>query len=144
VDARIRAGLSPWSLPRADHKELRRFGLTLGLGLAVMFGLCIPWLLHRTYTPWPWAAGAVLVAMALAAPASLRWAHALWTIVMLLVNRLIIVLIGAGIFFLVMTPIGMVMRLARKDAMARKFDPRLGSYRLPSKPAPRSDMERPF
>ena len=44
------------------RKELRNFGLILGSGLALFFGLLLPWLGNWQWQSWPWfTAGTLLV-----------------------------------------------------------------------------------
>jgi hypothetical protein len=41
-------------------------------------------------------------------------------------------------------PTGLIMRLAGKDAMARKLDSTANTYRLPSQVRPAKNLEKPF
>jgi hypothetical protein len=53
------------------------------------------------------------------------------------------ILLGA-VFFLMVVPMGVVMRLAGRDPMARTFDPALDTYRKESVKTPRERMEAPY
>ena len=48
------------------------------------------------------------------------------------------------VFFAVFFPVAMMLKVLRKDPMARKLDNTAGSYRVPSKAAPREQLERPY
>lgn len=53
-------------------------------------------------------------------------------------------LIMGILFFLVFTPVALLMKLIRRDALRRKIDPSADSYRIVTRGQPPSDMERPF
>jgi hypothetical protein len=128
----------------ASTKELRDFGLIVGGFCAALFGLLLPLLKHRSFPRWPWAAAAILIAPALIYPALLRGPYFLWTRLGLLlgwINQRIVLTI---IFYVIVMPIGLAMRLCRRDPMARKFEPGRESYRVSSRKAPASSMDRPF
>jgi Saxitoxin biosynthesis operon protein SxtJ len=131
-------------VPRLDRAGLRKFGLTTGLGLIVLFGVLLPWLLQRLSPRWPWVAGGVLVAAALLAPNALRIIYTPWMRLALLINRLTTPLIGGAVFFLVMTPVAWIMRAVGNDPMSRRIDREAPSYRVKSSNPPSSNMERPF
>jgi Saxitoxin biosynthesis operon protein SxtJ len=131
-------------VPPADRAALRRFGLVTGAALPALVGLAFPWLLHRPFPKWPWAAGALLLLAGLAVPNALALIHRPWMRAALLLNRVTTPIIAGAIFFLVISPIGWIMRRMGNDPMARRFDSKATSYRVPSrKPAPNS-VERPF
>ena len=53
-------------------------------------------------------------------------------------------IIAGAIFFLVILPVGWIMRRAGNDPMARRLDRGAPSYRVPSRVSDPSSMERPF
>lgn len=127
-----------------SRKELRDFGLIVGGLFAVIFGLVLPLLKHRSVPLWPWIVCLALVAPALAYPAALRWLHYLWLMFGLVlgwINQQIILTI---MFYMIVAPTGMIMRLCGRDPMARQFERDRGSYRIPSHKRPASSMDRPF
>ena len=60
-------------IPDLDRRGLRKFGLTTGAIMVMLFGLVLPWLRDRPLPLWPWCVAAVLAVWALAAPASLTY-----------------------------------------------------------------------
>jgi hypothetical protein len=48
------------------------------------------------------------------------------------------------VFFLVITPTALIMRIMGHDPMARRFDPKAKSYRIPARRPSKTHMERPF
>ena len=129
----------------AETGALRSFGLVMAGAVTLLFGLGFPWLGGRPYPVWPWAVAAVLVAWALVWPAGLAPAHRAWMAAAHVLGWLNTRLILGLVFFVVLTPIGLVMRLAGRDPMHRRFEPGLATYRVPrARPPEPSDLERPF
>ena len=134
----------PHAIPELDRKGLRSFGLTTGVIVAVLFGLFFPWLLERATPLWPWALCGILLVWALLAPASLRPVYRVWMRFGLLMSRVTTPIILSLVFFVVLTPIALVRGLLGRDSMARKLDDSLTSYRIQSRKAAKSNLERPF
>ena len=129
-----------------DRAELRKFGLIFGTLIIGAFGLLIPWIwdLEIAVTKWPWPLGGLFILWGLLQPASLasvcrglmKFGHAIgW-----FNTRLILGLVFFAVFF----PVALVLKLLRKDPMARKLDAGAGSYRVASKAPPREQLERPY
>lgn len=131
------------AIPELDRKGLREFGLTTGGIVAVLFGLLFPWLLERPWPRWPWLIFAVLAVWGLAAPLTLRPVYQGWMRFGLLMSRVTTPLIMGIVFFLVVTPMGIVRRMLGRDSLARRFDDS-PSYRVPSRKAPVKNLEKPF
>jgi len=127
-----------------DAKGLRQFGLMMAGFIAGVFGLVLPWLWGKTFPLWPWGVGAVFAVWALAAPATLNPVYRGWMRVALLIGNVINRIVLGVVFFLVMWPIGLIMRLRGKDPMRRTLDADAESYRVPSQSRPSKHMERPF
>lgn len=131
-------------IPELDRKGLREFGLVTGGIVAGLFGLFFPWLLEAGIPTWPWAVGGGLGIWALAAPNSLRPVYRLWMKLGLALSRITTPLILGIVFFCVILPVALAMKVVGRDAMARKFDDSARSYRVASRKAPKENMERPF
>jgi hypothetical protein len=131
-------------IPVLDRKGLREFGLITGGIFAGLFGLFFPWLLGRPSPYWPWALGAVLVLWALIAPATMQGFYRLWMLVALLLNRVTTPVIMSLVFFVIITPIALMMRLMGRDPMAQRLDPNAKTYRIQAAKPPKVHMERPF
>ena len=135
------------TIPELDKKGLREFGLVTGGIVAGLFGLFFPWLLDRAFPAefpvWPWVLFAVLGTWGLVAPESLRPVYRGWMKFGLMLSRITTPIIMGLVFYLMITPFGLVRRVFGKDAMARKFED-LVSYRVPSRKAPAKNLERPF
>lgn len=135
---------APHTIPELDRKGLREFGLLTGGIVAVLFGLFFPWLLERPWPRWPWILFGVLGGMALIAPLALRPVYKAWMQLGLLLNKVTTPLILGLVFYLVISPIGLVRRVRSRDAMARTFDSNAPTYRVPSQQKPSESLKRPF
>lgn len=127
-----------------DGKGLREFAFVTAALFAGLFGLLLPWLFNATYPTWPWLLGAVLTAWGTLAPTSLRPFYRTWMKFGLLLNRITTPLVLGIVFYLVVFPIGLIMRLTGRDPMTRRFDDGADSYRVTSRKPQRENAERPF
>lgn len=91
-----------------------------------------------------WPAGIVAAGFALVsalAPAWLAPLNRLWTRIGLLMHRVVSPIVLGVMFFLVVTPIGVLMRIAGKDPLRLRLDKAASSYwidRTPPGPEPTS------
>ena len=132
------------SIPELDRKGLRKFGLTTGTIVAILFGLLFPWFLDLDLPSWPWAVLGILGLWAIIAPASLKPIYKMWMRFGLLLSNVTTPIIMGFVFFAVITPFGIIMKLFSKDPMRRRFDSAVDTYRIKSKKCDPSALERPF
>jgi len=128
----------------ASQRELRDFGLIVGAVCAALFGILFPFLKHRAFPLWPWIVALALVIPALAFPSILRGPHFVWMkfgSALGWINQRIVLTI---IFYIIVTPIGLMMRAFGRDPMARGFEANRGSYRVAGRTPPPRSMTRPF
>ena len=131
-------------IPELDAKGLRQFALTTAGIVVGLFGVVLPWLAGLGWPLWPWVLAAVLALWGLLKPASLRPVYRGWMRFGQLASLVMTPLVLGTVFFLVILPAGLVMRLAGNDPMHRRLDPDAASYRVPSRPMPRDSVERPY
>ncbi len=86
----------------------------------------------------------MLTTWALLAPRSLKPVYGLWMKFGLLMNWINTRLILGIVFYGMILPIGMPMRLAGKDPMHRNLDSNTDSYRVESQNESRDNVERPY
>ena len=126
-----------------NSRELRNFALLLGAIVAALFGL-VPLLRHHPARLWPWIAALALWSCGMLWPAALRPFYRWWTrlgqTLGWINTRVILTLLHA----ILVTPLGVAMRLLGRDPMARKFEPLRPSYRVTAKERPHKHMERPY
>lgn len=127
-----------------DRKDLRQFGLGLGLLVVLVFWGLLPWLGDRPQPAWPLVTGALLAGVALAWPRAIHPIYrALRPIARLLgfVNTWL--LLGA-VFFGMLLPIGWVLRRLGRLQYDTRFDPGAASYRIEVPPDRPVRLEEPF
>lgn len=137
--------MQPVNMNKVDARALRGFGLTVGAALGLVFGLLLPWLWGGAYPLWPWIAGGALALTGGLKPVWLSPLHRGWMRLALALGWLNTRLILGLVFYGCMTPVGLILRLAGKDSLARRFDPKADSYRVATTPRPnQAHFERPF
>jgi hypothetical protein len=135
---------APLDVPVLDRKGLRSFALQVGAAIALVFGALLPWLFGFRWPLWPWIVGGVLILWGLVAPNTLRPVHRAWMGLAAILHRIMSPIILGIVFFLVVSPMAFVMRLARRDPLRRALDPGSKSYRVGSEPLRPDNLERPF
>jgi hypothetical protein len=122
---------------------LRRFGFTVG---SVILALGCFFLWRHRGAGWPLATiGMVLVVAAGLAPSSLKWVHGPWMIASFILGWIVTRILLTIVFFLVVTPIGLLQRLFGKRIIEVAFRPNAASYwqARTARPAP-EDYEKQF
>jgi Saxitoxin biosynthesis operon protein SxtJ len=140
--AKDRTGLTAATV-KPTVEELRHFGFMLG-GLIVVVFAGIPFLRRHVIVVWPWLAAMMLWLPALIAPGALTYPHRGWTRVGEALGWLNARLILSLLYLIAVVPIGLVMRLAGRDPMQRKFDSTARTYRVASKQRRSSHLEQPY
>ena len=126
-----------------DRRQLRNFGLLVG-GIFGAMGLWPMLWRHQSPRLWAVTLAVVLVLPALVAPRNLVPAYRAWMAlaeVLAWINTRIIL---GVVFFVVVTPIGLIMRMLKRDPMRRQFDRMGDSYRIRCVPRPGTHMTRQF
>ena len=122
--------------------DYRRFGLSLAVALAVVFGLFFPWLLENPWPRWPWVGAAMLIVWACCLPMTLRWLYRPWMWLGSWLGAINTRIILSLMFYLLLTPIALAMKLAGRDPLQRKPDPAARSYWRSSRTADREHVTR--
>lgn len=131
--------------PPRSRRDLRRFGVVLAVAFPAVFCLLLPWLFSRPIPWWPLAVSGALLALAAVAPAALAPVERVWLRIghaLGFVNTRILLTL---LFFLLVLPLGLLLRLMRKLPIERRFDPDAATYRVASAHSddPKA-MEKPF
>jgi hypothetical protein len=107
-------------------RALKRFGFMVGSVILVL-GCVLLW--RQRGAGWPFTSiGAFLVIAAGLAPRSLKWVHAPWMIIALALGWIVTRILLTIVFFLVVTPIGLLQRLFGKRVIEVAFDADAASY----------------
>ena len=130
-------------IPDLDRKGLREFAFTIGSIVAVLFGLVVPWWLDRPFPLWPWIVSGTLIGWGLVIPITLRRVYRAWMKIGLLLNMVTSPLVMAIVFYVVITPVGLIRRMSGYRLPDHR-DPNLKSYRVNGRATDSSDLTRPF
>ena len=119
---------------RPTDRTLRQFAA----GGVVVLGLfAAPWMWYRGATTAAQALGLVaigLLVLAVAYPRLLKWPFVAASIITWPLGLIVSYAALAVVFYLVITPIGLVFRLLGRDALKRDFDRQAESYWEPREP----------
>jgi hypothetical protein len=125
-------------------KTLREFGFLVGGIGAGLFGAALP-LLKGHALPWqPWLIGSILAALGLVLPQSLAPFYGLWMKLGLMLGWINIRIILSIVFFVIVTPMGLLMKLLNRDTMNRQWELQRSTYRIPSRDRAITQMEKPY
>jgi hypothetical protein len=128
-----------------SKRSLREFGLVTAGMIAAVFGLLLPWIWDAGSWPqWPWLLAALLGAISLTFPLRLRPFYHWWMKLAHVLGWINTRILLSLVFFLILLPVALILRLLGKDPMCRKLNPAQTSYRVESKTPPENHMERPF
>lgn len=108
-----------------DKKGLKKFGITMGMSLLVISAVLFA--RHKQAAP-ALSVSIIFVITAFIAPVFLKPIYAFWmglAFVLGWINTRLILLI---VFYLILTPMGLIARLLGKDPLDRKADRAVGSY----------------
>lgn len=120
--------------PEQKRKQLRQFGLMVG-GIFALIGF---WQLfrghHETVRIILWSIGGLLIGFGAIAPAVLAPVYAVWMKLAFLLGWVNTRILLSLIFFLMITPVGLVTRLFGRDALNLRFDRKATTYWRPRQP----------
>jgi len=109
----------PKNITHADKKALRNFGLIIAVPLAVI-AVILFWKGNGAGYYWSGAA-VVLALLGLLAPVILKPLYVIWMTFAFVLSIVMTYVLLTLFFFLVMTPVSLVMKLLGKDLLNRKF-----------------------
>ena len=116
----------------------RTFGFTIAVAVLILGAL--PLLSQRQPIWWLWGVAVVFALAAWLRPASLSTLNRWWMTLGLLLGRIVGPIAMGIMFYLVITPIGLIMRLTGKATMRARFDRNATTYWLKrDPPGPPSD-----
>ena len=112
---------------KTNLTEVRQFGLMMGLVLTVL-GALFYWKGRPNVSLALWTAATVMVGSGLLAPAALRPVFRVWMKFAHAMGWFNTHLLLVLLYFLIFTPMGLVMRLFRPDPLQRKIEKERPSY----------------
>ena len=133
-----------FAVEKLDAGGYRKFGLVTGAIILVLFGLLIPWVFDFNYPKWPWILAGLLWGCGLLAPMFLQPVYVVWMKFGHVMNWINTRLILGILFYGMLLPVGVLLKLAGKDPMHRKLYKGLPSYRVQSDNDSKENVERPY
>ena len=124
------------------RSELRKFGIGLAVLICVLFGVLLPWLFDFSWPWWPWVTGGIVLFITFLAPGALVPVQRGLLRVAEPLGRVNSVILLSAVYFLLVCPMGFIMRLLGKDPIPKGFDSNTETYRKKSD-SPTS-LEVPF
>ncbi|HEX2274957.1 MAG TPA: SxtJ family membrane protein [Acidimicrobiales bacterium] len=107
----------------------RSFGFVFAFVFTVV--ALLPWLSGGAARGWALRVAALFLLVALVVPVVLRPLNWVWARFALLLHSIVNPLVMGLMFFLVLTPMAVVMRIFGRDAMKRRFDRSAPTYWIP-------------
>ena len=129
---------------KSSKRDLRKFGLTIGIALIVVSVLLA--INGKNSTFYFGALGLLFLVIGLVAPRTLKLLNIIWMSISIILGWLMTRLILIILFYVVLTPIGLLSKLFNKDFLDLKIEKEKQSYwqkRNPKKFDP-ADYERQF
>lgn len=113
-------------------RALRRFGLLVGAVLLVL-GAFAAWRETGAATGLL-AAGGALVGLGALVPKILKWPYVVWMALALALGFVMTRVLLTIVYFVVVTPIGLILRISGRDPMHRRPDPSKNTYWIAKEP----------
>ena len=127
----------------SDVRSLRSFGFLVG-GVFLLLGVWPVAVRREDPRLWALTAAILLLGPAVVHPRALGPVHRVWMKIGHVLGWINTRIILSFLFYVIVTPVGLVLRLRAKDPMQRVFDPRAATYRLPRQGRPASHMRHQF
>ncbi|MFX0197132.1 MAG: SxtJ family membrane protein [Candidatus Hodarchaeota archaeon] len=129
---------------KSGRRELRKFGITVGIVLGLLGGLFF-WR-GRDYYSYFLILSAALILLGLTIPILLKPVYKMWMTLAMLMGWVMTRVILSILFYLVITPIGLLAKLLGKNFLELKFNRNADSYWIPKGKvkSERSCYERQF
>ena len=126
-----------------SRRQLRSFGLVLASGFSVI-GLAPMVFRHHGPTRWAIVVALIFGAAGILIPAALRYPYRIWMTAGDLLGRINSKVILSALYYILLTPMRLLMTAVGYDAMTRKFDSQTRTYRVIRKARPASHMTHQF
>ena len=113
---------------RPSPRDLKSFGVVI-LVFFGMIGVLVRWRTGSLVAPTIlWSTGAALCLVYYSVRPLRRPLYLLWMYVLSPISRTIPLLLLAAVYYLVLTPIGLTVRMFGQDPMRRRFEPTARTY----------------
>ena len=113
---------------KITKKELRKFGLTVGLFFPLIIGWLLPFLFGHSFRNWTLYLGITLVSLSIIRPNMLNLFYRTWFYIGNTLGWINSRIILGFVFILVLQPIALVMKLSKYKPL-KKIDISLKTYK---------------
>ena len=128
-----------------DKPALRKFAWQMSIAFPLFFALLLPWIFSHPMPMWPFYVAAILLVSAYLVPVLLFPLYVVWTVFASLLGWLNTFVILALAFYLLIFPIGLVLRLLGKLGYQTKLKLGAKSYWIQRVSPPQKDnLKEPF
>lgn len=129
---------------KGSRKDLRNFGLIVGIG-ALVFGVLL-FMFHKSSAIYLVSLSICLIISGLFFPVILRPFQKIWMSISIIMGWIMSHIILILLFYLIITPIGLLVRLFKRDFFQKRMDPSATSYwiKRECRSRKKEDYERQF
>jgi hypothetical protein len=120
---------------KSDTGDLRKFGITVGIVLALLGGLLL-WR-EKDYSIYFLIISFVLISLGIISPIILKPVQKAWMTLAVVIGWFMTRVILSILFYLVFTPIGLIGKIFKKDFLDLEFHDNKKSYWIERKEGPR-------
>lgn len=111
---------------KESKKDLRKFGLTIGIAFLLLAVLLF--ITKKNSFPYFGTIGVLLIIIGLAVPGILKPFNKIWMSLSIILGWIMTRVILTILFYFAITPIGLLVKLFRKDFLDLKIDKSKNSY----------------
>ena len=111
-----------------SSNEIRKFGLVIAIALGVIGIFVYVKFANFDVVGWLWGIGLLFLILGFILPSVLRPVYRIWMLLAYFIGGIVSRVILTVLFYVVLTPTGLVLRLFGKDVLDQKFDKRRESY----------------
>ena len=112
-----------------EPKDFRQFGITVGIAFGLLGGLLL-WR-GNDLALYSFIISGILILFGAVVPRALKYPYRVWMSFALILGAVMTRVIMSIVFFLVVTPIGIVLQWTRKGTHWKGFDTEASSYWIP-------------
>jgi len=113
-------------IKKGNNTEYRKFGVTIGSFLILIS--IILFYFHKNGFIYLLSIGVVLLTVAFIEPNFLKWLYNLWMSFAVILSSLMTRLILILLFFLLFIPMGLFIRIIKKDLLDEKYSGKVHTY----------------
>lgn len=128
-----------------SNRELKDFALTMSWAIPSLFMLLLPWVFDHSIPYWPVFVSAVLLSFYLIYAKSIYPIYRVWMIIAGCIGWVNTRVILAFIFYIIIFPIGYLLRILNKlQYKARESETNSSYWKTKPIELKKEDLERPF